>query len=254
MDRDQLLRILDEVVAFAPDLLFANPLHLSLLAEAAAANGLSIPRVDAILAGYQFFSHGQRRVLRQRFDAPIFDMYGATELAGSRVAIGCPAGRLHVNLEQAFVELTTGGRPVKGRELGRVTITTHNPTMPLIRYRIDDLARWELRPCDCAVGSSWPSLRLEGRARDAFVRPEGLVTTRDVDEALADLDVFLYQLIERDENKFTFTYIGEDPGELGPLLRDRLEMILNGATLELERVRELPLESGKLRFTIPRAP
>ncbi len=47
-----------------------------------------------------------------------------------------------------------------------------NWAMPLIRYRIGDLAAWTEDPCSC--GRSWPMLQeVAGRTRDLFVKKDG---------------------------------------------------------------------------------
>ena len=50
-----------------------------------------------------------------------------------------------------------------------------NMAMPLIRYRIGDLAAWAGSPCPC--GRSWPMLQeIAGRTRDLFVKKDGTRT------------------------------------------------------------------------------
>jgi phenylacetate-CoA ligase len=57
--------------------------------------------------------------------------------------------------------------------VGEVVLTSlTNYAMPLIRYRIGDMAAWSERPCSC--GRSWPLLKtVSGRVTDTFIRADG---------------------------------------------------------------------------------
>jgi len=55
-----------------------------------------------------------------------------------------------------------------------VTLLT-NYAMPLIRYRIGDLASWAPEPCPC--GRGWPLLQdVTGRSTSSFVAADGAST------------------------------------------------------------------------------
>jgi phenylacetate-CoA ligase len=243
-------RALDEMHGFAPDLLLAHPVYLAELTKRAARYGRRFPELGAILSSYQYFSHCQRRVLRRHFDAPIFALYSATELGGSQVAIGCHHGNLHVRLDHVFVELRRGGASVQPGDLGSVTVTSHHPTMPLVRYDVGDLARFDLTPCPCSVGSAWPVLTLEGRELDAFHLPDRRVTTRDVDECLKDVELEMYQLCEHAPRRYCLYVV---PGAAGAWRRQTealLVPLLEPQELTVEEVSELRMEDyQKFRFT-----
>jgi phenylacetate-coenzyme A ligase PaaK-like adenylate-forming protein len=253
MSRAEVLRVEDELRRFEPDFLFVNPFYLTVLADSAARHGISLPGVRAILVTYQFVSHCQRRALARAFDAPVFEVYAATELGGSQAAIGCPHGRLHVRLDQVFLEIVDEGRPVAPGEVGMVTVTTHNDVMPLVRYQPGDLARFRLEPCPCDVGSAWPSLWIEGRAHDAFDRGARRVTTRDVDEVLRDVPLLAYQLRETAPGCFLLAGIPERSATAWREDADgRLGALLRPDALIIEEVGEIRLdESQKFRFTCP---
>ncbi len=253
ISREEVERTVSEMKEFAPDLLYVNPVYLAGLAVKATEYGLPLPKVKGILAGYQFLSHCQRRVIEQHFDAPIFDMYAATELAGSQIGTSCRHGRLHVRLDQAYVELLSNGQPVSPGELGTVTVTTHNPTMPLVRYALGDLARFVLTPCGCSMGSAWPILQLEGRARDAIICQGRIVTTRDVDECLRDVSLQHYQLSETAPGHFEFdAVVASSTSPWVDQVRGALLGLLAPQSLSIRRTDEIPLDdSMKVRFTIP---
>lgn len=104
----------------------------------------------------------QRETVEAVFGARVFDHYGMAE----RVAFAaeCEHGKLHVNPEYAVVELLDAdGRPADGA--GFVVGTTlHNLAMPLIRYRLTDVARWGRGTCAC--GRSYPYFESVGGRLD----------------------------------------------------------------------------------------
>lgn len=243
----------EELAAFAPDLLFGNPVYLLMLGRAAARRGLAMPPLRGLVLSYQLASAAQRRALARLFGAPLFDMYSATELAGSQVGISCRHGTMHLRLDHLFAEVLREGEPVPAGELGLLTVTTHNPVMPLVRYQLGDLARLRLSPCPCEVGSSWPGLIVEGRARDAFMRSGRVVTPLAVDQALAGFDFDLYQLRELRPGQFELLVLTElEEAAWRASADDALRTLLAPAELRLRRVTQLSLDaSQKFRCCIP---
>jgi len=145
---------------------------------------------------------------------------------------------------------------VEPGQLGHPVVTTHHPSMPLVRYMLSDLARHSLRPCGCEVGSAWPILTIEGRARDAVPRAwsrEALITPRAIDEALRGLPLFLYQIVETRPNQFDAHVIGEEGACLSlSEVHTRLGRLLRPDVLTVREVHRLPFEeSGKFRFVVP---
>lgn len=253
LERSEVEHASADLHEFAPDLLFGNPIYLLMLARAAAEFGVSLPRPRALVLCYQLASAAQRRLLRQLYGVPIFDMYTATELGGSQIGISCEHGRLHVRLDHVFVELLHAGAAVAHGELGALTVTTHNPVMPLIRYALGDLARFQLTPCHCSVGSAWPSLTLEGRERDAFQLGGVVITSRQVDAAVGDLDLVAYQLREHGPGQFEFAVVSDmQDGSWRRAAEQALLALLEPRSLTIRRLQQLPLDaSQKFRFTIP---
>jgi hypothetical protein len=125
--------------------------------------------------------------------------------------------------------------------------------MPLVRYALGDIARMRVAPCSCDVGSTWPSLVLEGRERDAFRIGREWITTKAVDDALAGVPLALYQLSETAPRQYRLEGIPEVAGS--PWRGDAasaLEALLSPERLVVEEVRDLPMdENQKFRFTRP---
>lgn len=176
------IQIAKEWSAFKPEVILANPVYLHWAVRRLAALGLDVPKPKLILSSYQYASECQLRVLRAL--SPVAQVYGATELAGTDVALSCPSGHLHVLSAQTHVEvLAQPGTP------GEVVISTpRSRSAPLIRYSPGDLgALGGGSAGDCAL-NRLPTLELHGRIDDVLRRAQTVVTTRELDDSLASLE------------------------------------------------------------------
>jgi phenylacetate-CoA ligase len=116
-----------------------------------------------------------RKAVSEAFRAPVYDRYGSRE--GGGIACQCSQREgLHISPLTHKVEiLDDKGQPCRPGEVGEVHITVlHNYSMPLIRYRMGDMASWSREPCRC--GSPWPTLeRVWGRSADTLTTAGGVV-------------------------------------------------------------------------------
>ena len=95
-------------------------------------------------------------------NAKISNMYGATEVG--TIALQCPEGHMHVITNNVFVEIL---------QKGNVLVTSlKNMAMPLVKYDIGDIAKWNQTICPC--GCKDPIIELlGGRATQNIVLPSG---------------------------------------------------------------------------------
>jgi len=157
--------------AFGPDLIDSYPSSLRPIARYLLDEGISDLRPRAVITSSETLDADTRRVIEAAFGCRVFDHYGAAEMAA--FVTQCEAGTYHVNPEFGIVEVVRDGRPAGPGEVGEIIATGFlNPVMPLIRYATGDLATVASGPCRC--GRAFPSLaRIEGRADDVVVTPEG---------------------------------------------------------------------------------
>jgi len=95
----------------------------------------------------------------------VYDKYGAREFSG--IAYQCGESPDHHVMDESYiVELLVNGRPAAPGEVGEVVITDlNNFSVPLIRYRIGDLATAvDDAPCPCGRGLSRIG-RIQGRTQ-----------------------------------------------------------------------------------------
>ena len=81
-----------------------------------------------------------RRILARVFGVPVFNLYGSTETG--HLLMENEAGEMKPSYDTAFLELVNADEP----EVGELVVTTlSNDYMPLLRYRIGDLAQRQER-------------------------------------------------------------------------------------------------------------
>ncbi|HUQ50615.1 MAG TPA: hypothetical protein VM692_00250 [Gammaproteobacteria bacterium] len=157
-------RMLREWCEFAPLGVEADPAYLAIMARAALKRGIRLPSPEFITLTYETTTQAMRRDIARAFDAPVFQLYGATE-AGV-LFMECEHGRLHPNERHSHVDLDA----LPGTDgLARVLVTTLGRAwMPLLRYDIGDVVRVaKSRECACGMLSDGPLLeRVEGRQSD----------------------------------------------------------------------------------------
>ncbi|HMI91017.1 MAG TPA: glycosyltransferase [Polyangiales bacterium] len=147
---------------------------LNLLAYYAAEHGIDGVRPKAVMSSGQVLCDQVRAEIEQRFGAEVYDKYGSREFSG--IAYECDAHQgHHVMAESYIVELLTDGRPARPGEIGEVVITDlSNHCVPLIRYRIGDLAVAMDERERCPCGRGLPRIgRIEGRTSSVLLCADG---------------------------------------------------------------------------------
>ncbi|OPY66954.1 MAG: Phenylacetate-coenzyme A ligase [Syntrophorhabdus sp. PtaU1.Bin002] len=142
-------RILHEHVhafkRFEPILVRAFPSALQRFAEYVADKGLSLPAPKGIISVGEPLLESQRRLFHEVFQCDVFNCYVSRECGN----IGCECSAhegIHVAEELVYLEIEA---PQKS-EYGEILATDlWNFGMPLIRYKIQDAARWVPSRCSC---------------------------------------------------------------------------------------------------------
>ena len=120
----------------------------------------------AIMSSAQMLTESSRDAIEQAFGARVFDKYGSREFSG--IAYECDGSRDHHVMDESYlVELLVDGRPARPGETGEVVITDlNNFSVPLIRYRIGDLAVAVDHSSPCPCGRHLSRIgRIEGRTQ-----------------------------------------------------------------------------------------
>lgn len=173
MDSRQLRSYLAQLDSFRPTQIRAYAEAIFELARFAEREGISIhPPRGIVTAGGTLFDP-MRETIERVFRAPVFNCYGSREVGS--IASECSNQRgLHIAIPTHYLEiLRPDGSVAHPGETGEVVITLlTNYAMPLIRYRIGDMAAMAEEECGC--GRGWPCLReVIGRTTDVFRRADG---------------------------------------------------------------------------------
>jgi phenylacetate-CoA ligase len=228
----------------------SNALYSLALASAAAHQQMR-SRV-CVSGGNHLFDH-YRSSIETAFGCTAYQRYSTWETG--LIAHECTEGRsLHVMAETTLVEVV--GPDSAGGEPGTVLITDlRNRAMPLLRYRVGDLAQGiDCEPCPC--GRGLPVLRnLAGRSNELLRRADGgsvvpNVVSRIMTDARVSVVEFqvtqstdgslLARLVQRDE---------PDPEHYRSAIAASLRTVMGpGVRVQVERVDRLALTpGGKLR-------
>jgi phenylacetate-CoA ligase len=237
-------RMAQEITDWAPQFFDLDPVHGVWFALYCERNGIKFPSLKFIFCSYEFVSVAHRKILRRVFGVPVLNLYGSTETG--HLLMENERGEMKASLDNVFYEIVEPD----ARGIGSLVVTTlTNEIMPLVRYKIGDLAERVERPYATEYF-------VHGRARDALVRRDGeRVTTLDVDRYFADADGILHYQLKQDEKgdcQLQFIPDREQPTvETLKGVTGRLRYLLQTENaITTEQVKMLPpLPSGKFRLT-----
>jgi len=159
---------------FNPVLIDGYAESFNFLAHYIKQNGLEGVKPKGIISSAQVLPDQSRTVMETAFGCSVFDKYGSREFSGIAYESDGHDGHLVV-AENYIVEILKDGRPAKPGELGEVVITDlHNRCMPLIRYRVGDLAIAIDSSVPSPCGRGLPRIgHIEGRAQAIIIGANG---------------------------------------------------------------------------------
>jgi phenylacetate-CoA ligase len=207
MDDRIIARTIARLRRFKPVLLdgYAESLHLlaTYLRQNGGARGFGL---GGVITSAQTLPETGRQVIEEAFGCPVFDKYGSREFSGIAYECEAHAGH-HVVAENYILEILVDGRPARPGEIGEVVVTDlNNFCLPLIRYRLGDLAEAIGDDHSCPCGRGLPRIgRIEGRVQAMILGSHG----RYVPSSL-----FLHVMKDYDFAIRQFQVIQERPGAL----------------------------------------
>ena len=166
IDTANIERFIDAIRRHQPVLVDGYAESLNFLATYVREGGRPGFSPKAMISSAQSLPDNVRELIETGFDTKVYDKYGAREFSGIAYQCGRSPGH-HVVDETYIVELLVDDRPAQPGEIGEVVITDlSNFSVPLIRYRIGDLAVAvdESTPCPCGRHLSGIG-RIEGRTQ-----------------------------------------------------------------------------------------
>ena len=167
----------EQLRAMCPAEIIGYPSSLASLAQFMLDQDLPPVRPRCVFTTAETLLSHQRRQIEQAFGTTVTDQYGCTEM--SMFVAQCAVGQYHVHPEHGMLEvLDEHGAPAKPGEVGEVVCTGFvNYAMPLLRYRVGDLAA--MSPGACSCGLPFPVLaQIVGRADDVIRTADGRLVGR----------------------------------------------------------------------------
>jgi len=244
LTEDEFARMAEEILEWSPVFLDLDPVHGAWFALYCERHGIKFPSVKFILCSYEFVSVVHRKILQRVFGAPIFNFYGSTETG--HLLMENERGEMKASLENVFYEIVEPDE----RGVGDLVVTTlTNEVMPLVRYRIGDLAE----RCDEPYATNY---LVHGRSRDTLLRRDGRrVTTLEIDRCFGGVNgITHYQLRQDDAGDCDLKFLPDRqaPGaeELNGLTEKVENLLQPKNKIAVSVVGKLPpLTSGKFRLT-----
>ncbi len=203
-----------------------------------------------LCTGGELYPEGLDAQVEATFRMRPIVVYGAME--AGRIAFECAPGRgLHVRMDAVDVEILADDEPAPPGESGEVIITSLVfKNMPLIRYRLGDLAAWDSGPCPC--GLWWPRLRItDGRGTEVLALADGRrVPLTTLSGAVGDdPGMAQYQFVHHGKSTLVLRYEARPDCsvEMAAVLR-RLTQRLPGVRVLAQPVEHIPrTATGKVR-------
>lgn len=246
--------VVDALVHYRPQVLYANRSHLELMAAVLAERSLRPPRLRLILTGAETVREKHRQTIRAAFGVEPVESYGSVELG--IIAFQRPQSSGMVLCEDLlFCEVVDDhGVPVEPGRAGRMVATDlTNRLMPFIRYDQGDrvVLSHEKGP------NGWRCLAgVEGRDDDLAILPGGRRVPFHVFYEAFDRypEVRQFRVVQKSETRFlVFIAAGEaDFARSSEAIRLALEGRLPaGLVFDITRVDSIPPDpGGKLRMLI----
>jgi phenylacetate-CoA ligase len=158
---------------YRPDAIKAYPSSLRILADVYGQRELKIsPRM--VFTSAELLDNEVKRSITSAFDTEVFDNYACSEFG----LLGWECRQhegYHLNVESVVMEFVKHGEAVAPGESGEVVCTSlENTSMPLIRYRLDDVGVPLEDPCSCST--TLPLIKVvEGRVDDFLTTTDGKI-------------------------------------------------------------------------------
>ncbi|MDL0128082.1 phenylacetate--CoA ligase family protein [Halobacterium salinarum] len=246
---------LEEIDAFSPSFIDGYPSSIAFCAQHAVETNRDI-RIPACFPTAETLRKEDRELIEEGFSTSVYNQYGSTESAA--LVTECPCGRWHVNPDIGIVEVVDeDGQQVSDGEIGELVLTgLNNPAMPLIRYRIGDMARGAPKYIECECGWNTPIIEeIIGRQDEVVVTADG----RRI--PMLSYNVFKYtdgieesQIVQESVDEFTLRIVpgeeyADEQADVAILkLKDRVG---SDVSVTIQILDEIPkTSSGKFRAVI----
>lgn len=241
-----------------PHLLIGFPSVLMLIGRKLREMSIDDWRPKLLFTLAEVLTDADRELLTSMWGVEPIDLYGANEVG--HVAFQCAQRKgYHMNLDSLHVEIVTGDKSAPKGQTGEVVVTNFDlRVMPIIRYRVGDVAAFF--DGECACGCRFPMLeRIAGRSDGFIIASDGkLYSALEVSLLLKSVaGIERFRIIQEQPNALRLEWVASGPSscpeaEICHRLQERLGRDM---AIQIERVASIARErSGKIRTVISTLP
>jgi len=250
LSRESALRVIDKINKLKPKFFMGFPFDLLMLATFAQDAGIEIYPPQSIVAYGETLSDEKRNLLEKFYKCKVYNFFSMHE-CGAMIS-ECAHGNLHLIEDFAYHEI------IEEEGLSKLVGTSlYNFSMPLIRYKTNDIVVPETETTTCKCGRNFRIVKkILGKQCDYIETPDGrilgAVMSHSIDNAQG---VICSQLIQNSLRHIDVklivdsSYDENSQQKLEQGLRKRL-----GTEIELKFMQVSQLEklekSGKTPFII----
>ena len=256
----QLHSYVKRIERFKPRCLFGYPSSIDLFCRMAKQHGYDLSRLGikvVFSTAEVLYEHQKENISEALGGIPVVDGYGSRE--GGFISHECLQGAMHIMDPNVIVEYLRDGHPVEPGEDGEIVVThLDNWAMPFIRYRTQDVAQFDDKPCTCGRHLSIMK-KIQGRTTDFVVTPDGrwqhalsvIYVVRDIPgvvqfKIIQEAVDYVKVLLKIHENLYPSN--GDDR-----IVKGFKKRMGDEVRVSIERVDEIPKDaSGKYRYVVSR--
>ena len=195
LDEDYLLKAHIGFTRFVPDIIIAYSSAIYLLALVLERKHIrpTYPQ-QVILCAAEKLENYQRALVERVFGVPVVERYGSRDMG--QMAYQLPGQGQDFQVDRCSCLIEPDGVPDENGVAPVLVTTLRNQAMPLLRYRIEDLARF---PLDWTPDQAVTSLsEIIGRTCDYILLPGNKkVSGGMMDILFQDKDVNAYQVVQQ---------------------------------------------------------
>jgi len=256
-------KYIEEINLYKPKMILAYVQSIYELAKFVSDNDLKVYSPLSIMTSAGILYPKYEEIIKDIFQCPVYNRYGSREVGD--IACDCDKHEgLHLNIFNHYIEIIDKeGKNCGSGKMGEVVVTTlKNYTMPLIRFKIGDMAVFSNKKCSC--GRGLPMIdKIVGRVTDVFRTREGRIVPGEyfihfIGVVLNRGIIKKFQVIQEKEdyiivklvldNKELFVKNKKDFNEI----TNKIKLVMGNSTkvkyILVEDI--LPTKSGKYRYTI----
>lgn len=261
MSPEEMHSFVDVINTHKPKQILAYVESMFELARFVEREGLEVYAPGAVMTSAGTLHDAVKQKIETVFRAPVYNRYGSREVGDVACTydVHSQAG-LYIVPTQHVEILNEDGSPTPPGEVGEIVITLlSNFAMPLIRYRVGDMA---VKADDGADALAWPALTsVTGRVTDMFLTKDGSRVYGEYFTHLFYLRDWVkkFQVVQETYDCIVIKVVPRVQGEFQPAkVKDELDAIkrdvrtaMGECDVAFEFVDDIaPTSSGKYRYTL----